>query len=57
MALKDLRQQSRLTQKELARKLDVDQATVSYWESGKTRPAAKHRRKLCKLFRCKEDEL
>lgn len=57
MALKDLRQQARLTQKELARKLDVDQATVSYWESGKTRPAAKHRRKLCKLFRCKEDEL
>lgn len=57
MALKDLRLAAKLSQADLANKLDVHQATVSLWESGKSRPARKHRRKLCRLFRCTEADL
>lgn len=46
-----------MTQSEVAKKLDVDQSTVSGWESGRTKPVAKHRRKLCELYGCSIEEL
>jgi len=46
-----------MTQSEVAKKLDVDQSAVSGWESGRTKPVAKHRRKLCELYGCTPEEL
>lgn len=46
-----------LRQEDVARLIDVDQTAVSYWESGKTRPLKKHRKRLAKLYGCSVDEL
>lgn len=37
--------------------IDVDQTAVSYWESGKTKPLKKHRKRLAKLYGCTVDDL
>ena len=57
MTLKELRLEKGLRQEDVARLLEVDQTTVSYWESGKTRPLKKHRKRLEKLYGCPVDEL
>lgn len=57
MALKDLRLREGMTQAELAKKLNVDQASISNWEKGKNPPLPKYRKILCRIFRCTEDEL
>lgn len=46
-----------LSQEDVAKILDVNQAAVSYWESGKTTPVKKYRRKLARLYGCAEDDL
>lgn len=46
-----------LSQKDVARILDVDQTAVSYWEIGKAKPVRKHRNKLAKLYGCTADEI
>ncbi len=51
------RKQMGLTQMEVAAKLEVDQTTVSKWESGLNPPLKKYRRKLAALYDCTEDEL
>lgn len=57
MAIIDLRLREGMTQAELAKRLEVDQAAVSNWESGKNPPLPKYRKKLCYIFRCKEEDL
>lgn len=57
MTLKDLRQEAGLTQEQVAKLVDVDQASVSNWETGKYTPVRKYQRKLVKLYNCTEDEL
>ena len=57
VSLKDLRLRDGLTQQELARKLNVDQASVSNWEKGKNPPLPKYRKQLCRIFKCTEAEL
>ena len=57
MALKDLRIKEGMTQAELAEKLEVDQTAVSNWEKGKNPPLPKYRKKLCYIFRCREEDL
>lgn len=57
MTLIERRMALDMTQSEVANKLDVDQSTVSGWESGRTKPVAKHRRKLCELYGCTPEEL
>lgn len=42
-------------QSDVARKLGVNIATVSSWETGKTRPSLDRFRKLCELYDCPED--
>lgn len=57
MTLKELRLKAGLTQEQVAKLIDVDQAAVSYWESGKYKPLRKYRRKLAKLYGCTAEEL
>ena len=51
--LKDLRINSKLSQKVLAQMLGVDQRTVSAWEKGVCEPSYETLAKLCDIF--KED--
>lgn len=46
-----------LRQEDVARALEVDQTAVSYWESGKTKPLNKHKKRLARLYGCSVDEL
>nr|WP_297280253.1 helix-turn-helix domain-containing protein [uncultured Butyricicoccus sp.] len=48
--LKQLRKEAHLTQKQLAEKLYVDQTSISYWESGKTKPDFDKQAELAKIF-------
>lgn len=57
MTIRELRVRAGLTQAEVSKKLRVNQAAVSYWESGKTRPLRKVRKRLCKVYGCTADEL
>ena len=56
-AIKKIRMKSNLTQKEVARKLQIDRSTVAKWETGKADPRAEELTKLAKLFGCTVDEL
>lgn len=47
--VKDIRKELGLTQKELAKKLGVSEATVQNWEYGRTIPATKHQM-LCAML-------
>lgn len=55
--LREFRMQAGLRQSDVAKLVEVDQAAVSYWESGKTVPAKKHKKKMAKLYNCSEEEL
>lgn len=57
MTLKERRLQAGLRQDDIAKALEVDQAAVSRWESGETRPVRKYRAKLAALYCCTVDEL
>ncbi len=57
MTLRELRKERGLRQEDVAKRLEVDQAAVSQWETGKSGPSRKYRRKLAKLYGVPEDEL
>lgn len=57
MTLKERRVLAGLRQIDVAKKLDVDQAAVSKWESGETRPSRKYHKKLAKLYGCSVEEI
>lgn len=48
--LKQLRDMSRLTQKQLGALVNVDQRTVSAWENGICEPSYEILSKLCEIF-------
>lgn len=55
--VKNLRLRALLTQKQLAKKLDVNQGTVSRWENQEIKPAKKYIKKMTRIFGCTVDEL
>lgn len=57
MTLKELRLKAGMTQEQVAKLVDVDQAAVSYWERGQHKPLRKHQKKLAKLYGCTEGEI
>lgn len=57
MTLRERRQNSGMTQDQVAKAIDVDQAAVSNWERGKNPPIRKYQRKLAELYGCTVDEL
>ena len=52
MNLRELRIATGMTQVVLAKKMNVDQSTVSLWETGGAKPLTKHRKKLANLLNC-----
>lgn len=57
MTLKELRIQAKLRQEDVARQLDVNQAAVSRWETGDTKPSRKYHKRLAKMYGVTVDEL
>lgn len=57
MTLKEYRKRAGLTQEQVAKLIEVDQAAVSNWELGKYTPVRKYQKKLAKLYGCTVDEL
>lgn len=57
MTLREMRENVRLQQEDVARRLKVDQSAVSKWENGKARPCRKYHAKLAKLYGVTVDEL
>lgn len=57
MNIRNLRLKAGMTQVQLAKKMNVDQAAVSRWESGDTKPLKKVHKKLAKVLNCKVEEL
>lgn len=57
MKIKELRLAAGMTQVQLAKKMNVDQAAVSRWESGETRPLRKTHKKLAKVLGVSVEEL
>ena len=48
--IRELRKQNKMTQKELAKHLQIADSTLSYWEMGKYEPDNESLRKLAKFF-------
>lgn len=57
MDMKEMRLKTGLTQEQVAKLMEVDQASVSLWEGKRCRPARKYMPKLAKLYGVHEDEL
>ena len=55
--IKELRLKAGLTQVQLAKKMNVDQAAVSRWETGETKPLRKCHKKLAKVLGSTLEEL
>lgn len=55
--LKELRKQHKLTQKQLADILFLDQTSISYWENGKTKPDFENQQLLADYFNVTIDYL
>lgn len=57
MTLRERRMMAGLRQIDVAKKMNVAQASVSKWESGETKPSRKYHKKLAKLYKCSVEEL
>lgn len=57
MNMKEMRLKTGLTQEQVAKLLEVNQAAISLWETKQCRPARKYMPKLAKLYGVHEDEL
>ena len=55
--LKFYRLRARLTQAEVAKRLNVDQTAVSHWERGDNPPLQKYRPQLAALYGVTVDEI
>lgn len=57
VSLSAARINAKLTQKQVARRMDVDKSTISKWENGKTAPKANQFSALCSLYGCTMDDV
>lgn len=55
--LKEARLDAKMTQKEVAVKLNVVESCYANWEQGRTEPSIEMIKKLCDVFDVKADEL
>ena len=53
--LKELREEKELSQMELAKKINIPQATIARYELGKTQPRAEEIIKICNFFNVTSD--
>lgn len=57
MKIKDLRMLKKLTQEDLATKLNVERSTVAMWESGSALPRAEKLPEIARVLDCTIDQL
>ncbi len=57
MTLREMRTNAKLLQETVALRMDVDQAAVSKWDTGETKPSRKYHKKLAKLYGVSVEEL
>lgn len=57
MDIRTHRKRAGITQAQLARRLNVTQSAVSWWESGKWKPCKKYHKRLAKIFGITVEEL
>ena len=57
MRLREYRERAGLRQIDVAKKMNVDQAAVSKWESGENRISRKYHKKLVRLYGVTVDAL
>lgn len=55
--LKDLRERAMMSQSEVAAACGVHPHTISFWETGYSRPTPVHQRSLVKILNCQPEEL
>ena len=55
--LKQIRKSKKMSQEELAEKVNVTRQSVSKWENGETYPEMNNILELCKIFNCKLNDL
>lgn len=55
--LKLIRKSRKISQEELAEKLDVSRQSISKWETGENYPSMQNIMSLCTIFKCKINEL
>ncbi len=55
--IKEFRAKKNLTQEELAKKVDVSRQTILYIERGEYNPSLLLALKICKVLKCKIEEL
>lgn len=55
--LKELRKGLKLTQSELAAKMDVTRRSIIRWENGQTKPSMKKVERLAEVLGCKVSDL
>lgn len=55
--LKEFRENSNLTQKELAKKLNLTQSTIAYYENGKKMPTLENAKAIAEFFNTSLDYL
>lgn len=56
-SLKSLREQAKLTQEDIAYKLNIDRSTIAKWETGEAMPRANKLPQLAQILGCTIDEL
>lgn len=57
MLIKQKRKQAGISQKELAQRLGVNQASVCLWESGKNSPRVGRLQKIAEILGCTVEDL
>lgn len=57
MSMKEWRLKAKMTQEEVAQKLNIQRTTVSMWETGESNPRADKLPQLAALYGCTIDEL
>ena len=55
--LQKIRKEKGITQQKLAKKLGVDQTTISKWEKNETYPRLENLKQIAKILQCSLDEL
>lgn len=57
MSISTAREKAKMTQEELAKRINVTQGAVAQWESGRTRPRSDTLVRLADILGCTVDEL
>lgn len=57
MGFKEMRLAANLSVLDVQKAMNISDATIYYWESGKTRPTVNNLLKLAELYGCSVDDL